>query len=363
MADTLREEAAAALRQESAAPNRRGSRAEVEARYSRILALEAVERILRYIGPVKGLDRLIEILAKPQSAERVLTISTAILKDIMRDTNTNHDELSDEHLRIIQMPRHFFQALLYLKELIDSLEGTSGQKRTDIMTEGKELVERIKMYLQIHLEVGEYRYIRYLNALLNTMKGGARKTRKQPKKTVKINGGKTFHLQSPGKNWTYSKKYKKWIQKLTRKSTKKPNTKKEDLCVGENNICEGDLGIPRKYMPQFEDKTAVNRFKKFVRRVYSIKSRLTRRKAADLRPSQKEISRKRIDSLIKDGILEKVQTPLISSNDNYIVDGHHRWAAYKLKKPNKMLPIIEIDAPIKDVLGIAVAWGAKHEEF
>jgi ParB-like chromosome segregation protein Spo0J len=84
-----------------------------------------------------------------------------------------------------------------------------------------------------------------------------------------------------------------------------------------------------------------------------------------LRPAQGEISRKRIKDLIAPPheILKKVKIPLIVSKNNYIVDGHHRWAAYRVKRPEASLPVVVIDAPIKDVLGIAVAWGAKHENF
>ena len=117
-------------------------------------------------------------------------------------------------------------------------------------------------------------------------------------------------------------------------------------------------------MPQFIGKDDVKKFKNFIKRVYGIKSRMTRRKAKELIPTQKEISRSRIDDLIEnEHILKKVVVPLVISKDNYVVDGHHRWAAYRLKKPNKALPVLEIGAPIKDVLGISVAWGAKHEEF
>jgi ParB-like chromosome segregation protein Spo0J len=64
-----------------------------------------------------------------------------------------------------------------------------------------------------------------------------------------------------------------------------------------------------------------------------------------------------------EGVLDKLTVPLVTSRDDYIVDGHHRWAAYRLKKPDSVLPVVLIDAPIKDVLGIAVAWGAKHQNF
>ena len=171
-----------------------------------------------------------------------------------------------------------------------------------------------------------------------------------------------FPKKHPEKPWTGRKRYQKWIHKLTRKR-KERRTKAEDLCVGKNNICKNDLGIPRKYMPQFETAADIKSFTRFVKKVYKIKSHRTTRKAKELRPSQDEISRKRINGLIKDNILKKVNNPIIISGDNYIVDGHHRWAAFRLKKPEKPIPAIQIEAPVKDILGIAVAWGAKHHEF
>lgn len=192
-----------------------------------------------------------------------------------------------------------------------------------------------------------------------------RPTRKYgKKKSVEINGGRKFYIQDPQKNWTMSNRYKNWVHKLTRKSGRTRNKKQEDLCVGKGNICDGDLGIPRKYMPQFVGKDDVKKFKNFIKRVYGIRSRATRRKASDLTPTQKEISRTRVNGLVKEeNILKKVHVPLVISKDNYIVDGHHRWAAFRLHKPKKSLPVLEIDAPIKDVLGISIAWGAKHHEF
>jgi ParB-like nuclease domain len=175
---------------------------------------------------------------------------------------------------------------------------------------------------------------------------------------------KVFPKENPDKPWTEKKKYKKWVGILTRKKTPR-RTKEEDLCVGEESICKGDLGIPRKYMPQFSTLGELKRFRKFINKAYSIKSFKSTRKARDLRPSQSEISRKRINDLVRepDSIFTKVMIPLVVSKDNYIVDGHHRWAAYRTKRPEKPLPVIVMEAPIKDVLGIAVAWGAKHEEF
>jgi hypothetical protein len=175
-----------------------------------------------------------------------------------------------------------------------------------------------------------------------------------------------FPKESAEKPWTKKKHYKNWVNRLSRKKAEPRRSKYEDLCVGKESICKGDLGIPRKYMPQFTTANDVKRFQKFVKKAYGIKTLRSTRKAKQLRPSQNEISRKRVNQLIRDpndSIFTKLTVPLVISKDNYVVDGHHRWAAYRMEKPDKPLPVVVIDTPIKDVLGIAIAWGAKHEEF
>jgi len=170
-----------------------------------------------------------------------------------------------------------------------------------------------------------------------------------------------FPVDHRYKAWTRKKTYKKWVSKLKRKTVK--HSPKVDLCVGKRSICKGHLGISRKYMPQFNSRAEIRQFTNFVRKAYGIKSHKARKSARELKSSQREIRRDRVQSLIDDNILKKVQVPILISGDNYVIDGHHRWAAYKMGAPDKKMPAVVIDAPIKDVLGIAVAWGAKHQEF
>ena len=232
-----------------------------------------------------------------------------------------------------------------VRTLIAELEGVEGQL---------EDAEKLKITTKrlVDLATGIY------NGLHEG--GGSSQTRKKGK-VVRTTNGDTFSIENPRKRWTGTEKYKKWVGKLTRKH--KENKKEEDLCVGKGSICKGDLGIPRKLMPQFNTPEEIKRFVKFVKKAYGIRSNKTRRTARDLRPSQGEINRKRIKGLITDGVLDKVNVPLVVSGDNFVVDGHHRWAAFRLKKPDAKIPVMVVDAPIKDVLGIAVAWGAKHQEF
>ena len=232
-----------------------------------------------------------------------------------------------------------------VRKLIAELEGVEGQL---------EDAEKLKITTKSLVDSAKLLY----NGLREG--GGSSQTRKKGK-VVRTTNGDTFSIENPRKRWTRTEKYKKWVGKLTRKH--KENKKEEDLCVGKGSICKGDLGIPRKLMPQFNTPEEIKRFVKFVKKAYGIRSNKTRRTARDLRPSQGEINRKRIKGLITDGVLDKVNVPLVVSGDNFVVDGHHRWAAFRLKKPDAKLPVMVVDAPIKDVLGIAVAWGAKHQEF
>jgi ParB-like chromosome segregation protein Spo0J len=55
--------------------------------------------------------------------------------------------------------------------------------------------------------------------------------------------------------------------------------------------------------------------------------------------------------------------PVVVSKDKYVVDGHHRWAAMKKAAPEKGIPVLMINAPINDALGVAVAAGTKREKF
>lgn len=82
-----------------------------------------------------------------------------------------------------------------------------------------------------------------------------------------------------------------------------------------------------------------------------------------LKPIQKQIYvDKAVDSLAK-GTLDSTrnflstQTLYITSSDNYIIDGHHRYLAAMLLDPNMKVQIISIDLPIKVLLPLAIAYG------
>lgn len=174
-------------------------------------------------------------------------------------------------------------------------------------------------------------------------------------------------VQSKEKPWVKEPNYKRWLKKLknhTRKMKHSPDENSDNLCV-DSDICKGDLGIPRRLMPQFTTPRDIKTFTSFIGKNYGIKTRRAKRRAGQLRPSQEEINKERVED-VKEEIREKKldpKVPLIVSKDNYVIDGHHRWAAYKAYHPAKLLPVLLVDANARDVLSTAATWGAKHHQF
>jgi len=114
-------------------------------------------------------------------------------------------------------------------------------------------------------------------------------------------------------------------------------------------------------MPQIYD---ASKFAKLIKTKYGVKSHRGLMKMTELRPSQNEINSDRVSSVIrsiKSGTIGK--NPLVVSADGYIVDGHHRWAAYKKHSPEKRLPVLVIELSIKDALGLATAVSSDREKF
>lgn len=172
-------------------------------------------------------------------------------------------------------------------------------------------------------------------------------------------------VASKERPWVGTAKYRGWIRRLREHARKDEKEDAMNLCQDPDGICSGDLGIPRKLMPQFTTPGEIRNFTRHLRTKFGIRSRQATRRAAVLRPSQEEIHRMRVEDVKEDIMAKKLDpnVPLVVSEDNYVIDGHHRWAAYKSHKPRKELPVLLVEAPARNVLGAAAAWGAKHHAF
>ena len=137
----------------------------------------------------------------------------------------------------------------------------------------------------------------------------------------------------------------------------------DDFCRADHKeICEAGLGVPRILMPSLDNpKSFLNR----IDNQFHINYTEDTAKMSELIPAQGEIRQSRAQGAAKGmdpetGLVEvgknpdgspMYASPIIISQDNFIIDGHHRWAAaYMLGLQNRSIPVIRIQAPIVSVL-------------
>lgn len=161
--------------------------------------------------------------------------------------------------------------------------------------------------------------------------------------------------------WTKTATYKTWKRSVNhyKAKTKKQPKRHNDMC-NFDNFCKGTKDIQRKLMPQIYN---VNKFSRNIKK-YGLKTKKTTATVKNLIPSQNEINRKIVNKIIKKMKKSRSkENPLVISKDNYIIDGHHRWAAHKKMNPKKKLPVVVVNAPINDALGASVVVAPNREAF
>lgn len=85
--------------------------------------------------------------------------------------------------------------------------------------------------------------------------------------------------------------------------------------------------------------------------------RNTSRKVRDLRATQREINGEVVEDLVREGLYALLrERPMLASEDGYILDGHHRWAALLTVDPNQEVDLLEVQAPVREVLALAHAF-------
>ena len=116
--------------------------------------------------------------------------------------------------------------------------------------------------------------------------------------------------------------------------------------------CSGNLGIPRNKMPQIK-APVMKDFLAYVK-ANGVGLRENAVPAKDLKATQKEIIPAMVDEVIADQYHKRSKNrPVLASGDNYILDGHHRWAAWLVEDPNARMKLVQIMAPIREVLKLA----------
>jgi hypothetical protein len=155
-----------------------------------------------------------------------------------------------------------------------------------------------------------------------------------------------------------------------------------DMCQisipGTNLFCEGNIGIPRKEMPQLKGKPvpgswadknlpkdkngevdAEQAFRKMLedKGIKTVKEKVP---VDELKATQSQMVGSKIagmfQALKKDPTNKGITAPIFISNDNYVLDGHHRWAAMVamdmssgLKQPVEMT-VEKVNLPIEELV-------------
>lgn len=131
-----------------------------------------------------------------------------------------------------------------------------------------------------------------------------------------------------------------------------------DYCGIADDPCRGNLGKGRSDMPQLDGKE-----EEFVLSLSKEGIGVKREKvpAGRLYATQREINTEKVAGIlgaIASGklSLKKIASGLIISKDNYVLDGHHRWATILTRDPRTDMDVIRVDLPIDELLDRAVNW-------
>lgn len=132
------------------------------------------------------------------------------------------------------------------------------------------------------------------------------------------------------------------------------NARLESLQKGKNEFQYTDkmkhsLGYARKDMPQVDADNVTDFVLHFNDKV-GVKK--VKRKLSSLKPSQSEMNDDKVYHFVGQGIDGKnTKNKYIISNDNYILDGHHRWAAdLELSNDEDEVSCYKINLPAKELI-------------
>jgi|GEM_PF-4829795 len=163
-----------------------------------------------------------------------------------------------------------------------------------------------------------------------------------------------------GERIQVTKKEAKKIMKIMAKREDNPDL--TNMHIEDTQLYDEDnLGIPRNQMPQVPSDTKAV----FISEMEKRGARVQRGVAdpSKLHPIQAEMSASKVGlimkSLRKKGMKTDDGGRIIISKDNYVIDGHHRWAAAAMlsfEDSSVKLPVIRVDMNHKDLIDATLAW-------
>ena len=131
---------------------------------------------------------------------------------------------------------------------------------------------------------------------------------------------------------------------------------------GTNLMGVNGLGYPRSEMPQVPKEARDQYFKDMATQGFASTTEMV--DPTTLQPSQSEIGVARVAEIYAkaDGQID-VNKQIVISQDNYIVDGHHHWAAdvaIALVDPSQKMSVVRLAGNARDVIAASQAWSTAH---
>jgi hypothetical protein len=144
-------------------------------------------------------------------------------------------------------------------------------------------------------------------------------------------------------------------------------SKSNNFCDAFPKVCSKNIGISREDMPQIYEEY-IPEYLDFLQDM-GISGKIEYDvPVKTLTATQQDISIPRISRMLKrllggyyiDSYGNKVnplKKKLIITKDNYILDGHHRWAAMYFLSPDNTIDALRVNADIKDIVPISKNFG------
>lgn len=122
----------------------------------------------------------------------------------------------------------------------------------------------------------------------------------------------------------------------------------EGLTERSIEIFPDSLGITRAKMPQIHNDLVSEFLEGLKKQGISVRPETV--SVSSLKPTQREMDRSKVEGMLKSAPDRALNKPIIVSNDNRILDGHHRWAAKMSRNPVERQQVWRVGLSIRKLL-------------
>lgn len=123
--------------------------------------------------------------------------------------------------------------------------------------------------------------------------------------------------------------------------------------LNEDLIPFSGFSLPRNVMPQIKD---MSHFLNYLDQL-TIYYNQSKQDVNQFKPTQREFDRTKVNRIKKE--LSKQTKPIIVSEDGYVLDGHHRYFAFK--GSDSLINVIEVQLPINKLLKLAIDYTEAYD--